>query len=203
MRSQERQLANTANDVANVSTPGYKPLAAASLQGAVAPTGGSLDLAILGNGYLRIARPDGSTGFTRNGALATDAQGRLVSGDGGLLDPAITVPAGAQGLRVSPGGDVSAAVGGKLVPLGRIELSGFRNPDGLAPAGDGTLDATAASGPPQAVSTPIAQGYLETSDSDLADSAVSQIVVSSTYSALGSVVRTADSMQQTLLEMFA
>lgn len=203
MRSQERQLANTANDVANVSTPGYKPLGAASLQGAVVPTGSSLDLAILGNGYLRIARRDGSTGFTRNGALATDAQGRLVSGDGGLLDPPITVPSGAQELRVSPGGDVSAAVGGRLVPLGRIELTGFRNPDGLSPAGDGTLDATAASGPPQAVGTPIAQGYLETSDSDLADAAVSQIVTSSTYSALGSVVRTADSMQQALLEMFA
>ena len=202
MRSQERQLANTANDVANVSTAGYKPAGAAALQGAVVPTGGTLDLAVLGNGYFRLARRDGSTGFTRNGAFSLDARGRVVDGSGNLLDPPLTVPDGGE-LRISPSGDVSAAVGGKLVPLGRIELSSFANPDGLSPAADGTLDATAASGPPHPTPTQIAQGYLESSNSDLADAAVSQILTSSTYSALGSVVRTADSMQQSLLDLLA
>jgi len=199
MRSQERQLANIANDVANVSTAGYKPAGQAALQGALMPTGGSLDLAVLGNGYFRLIR---STDFSRNGSFSLDGQGRVVDGNGNLLDPPLTVPEGAE-LRVSPSGDVSAAAGGKLVPLGRIELSSFSNPDGLAAAGDGTLDATAASGPPHPASTQVAQGYLEGSNSDLADAAVSQILTSSTYSALGSVVHTADSMQQSLLDLFA
>jgi flagellar basal-body rod protein FlgG len=202
MRSQERQLANTANDVANVSTAGYKPAGQAALQGALTPTGHGLDLAVLGNGYFRVARRDGSTGFTRNGSFSLDGQGRVVDGNGNLLDPPLTVPEGAE-LRISPSGDVSAAAGGKLVRLGRIELSSFANPDGLIAVGDGTLNATAASGPPHPVSTQVAQGYLEASTSELADSAVAQILTSSTYSALGSVVRTADSMQQSLLDLFA
>jgi flagellar hook protein FlgE len=94
-------------------------------------------------------------------------------------------------------------VGGALVPLGRIELAGFSNPDGLVSAGDGLLEETAASGPAGPADGFIVQGGLEASGTDYADAAVTQITASRSYTALASVFRTADEMQGSLLDMLA
>ena len=148
LQTEERRFNGAARDVANANTTGYRPAGAGWSQGALLPTGSPLDLGIAGGGYFRVTRGDGSVAYTRNGAFRLDAQGRLVTGSGERVDPEIAVPPGAGDVRIGPRGDVSAAVGGALVPLGRIELTGFSNPDGLASAGDGLLEETADSGPP-------------------------------------------------------
>ena len=122
------------------------------------------------------------------------------------LSPSLTVPADAESISVATDGRVSAAVNGRLQPVGRIELFTFQNPDALSPMGGGLLAATPGSGP----ATPadprqsrIEQGYLEGSNSDLPDSAVTEITSSATYTALARVVRTADEMQRSLLDLVA
>ena len=203
LRTEERRFNGAARDVANANTPGYKPAGGGRSQGALLPTGSPLDLGIAGGGYFRVTRGDGSIAYTRNGSFRIDAQGRLVTGSGERVDPEIAVPPGADDIRIGPHGDVSAAVGGALVPLGRIELAGFSNPDGLVSAGDGLLEETAASGPAGPADGFIVQGGLEASGTDYADAAVTQITASRSYTALASVFRTADEMQGSLLDMLA
>ena len=45
-------------------------------QGTITASDRNLDVAISGKGYFRIQRPDGTVGYTRDGAFTTDAQGR-------------------------------------------------------------------------------------------------------------------------------
>ena len=203
LQTEERRFNGAARDVANANTPGYKPAGGGWSQGALLPTGSALDLGIAGGGYFRVTRGDGSVAYTRNGSFRIDAQGSLVTGSGERVDPEIAVPPGADDIRIGPHGDVSAAVGGALVPLGRIELAGFSNPDGLVSAGDGLLEETAASGPAGPADGFIVQGGLEASGTDYADAAVTQITASRSYTALASVFRTADEMQGSLLDMLA
>jgi flagellar basal body rod protein FlgG len=167
LQTEERRFNGAARDIANATTPGYKPAGASAGQGALVATGSPLDLAIVGGGYFRVIRGDGSVAYTRNGAFRTDAQGRLVTGSGDLVAPGVTVSEGAGG--------------GAVVPLGRIELAGL----------DGPADGT------------IVQGALEASGTDLADATVTQITSSRTYTALASVIHTADEMQGTLVDLLA
>jgi flagellar basal-body rod protein FlgG len=203
LQTEERRFNGAARDVANANTPGYKAAGGGWSQGALLPTGSPLDLGIAGGGYFRVTRGDGSVAYTRNGSFRLDAQGRLVTGSGERVDPEIAVPPGTDDVRIGPHGDVSAAVGGALVPLGRIELAGFSNPDGLVSAGDGLLEETAASGPAGPADGFIVQGGLEASGTDHADAAVTQITASRSYTALACVFRTADEMQGSLLDMLA
>ena len=202
LQTEERRFNAASRDVANANTPGYKPGGAGWSQGALLPTGSPLDLGsparlLPGHPRRRLGR------LHAHGAFRLDAQGRLVTGSGDRVDPEIAVPPGAGDVRIGLRGDVSAAVGGALVPLGRIELAGFSNPDGLASAGDGLLEETPDSGPPGPAHGYIVQGGLEASGTDYADSAVTQITAARSYTALASVFRTADEMQGSLLDMLA
>ena len=153
-----------------------------------------------------VTTASGGTAFTRNGSLRGDASGRLVTGSGEPLSPAVTLPAGADSISVAGDGRVSAAVNGKLQPVGRIDLFTFQNPGALTPLGGGLVAASAGSGsatPADPRHSRIAQGYLEGSNSDLGDDTVTQITSSAIYSALARVVRTADEMQRSLLDLVA
>ncbi len=75
-------------------------------QGAIAPTGKETDVAIRGEGFFPITLPDGRTAYTRDGSFAIDATGRLVTAQGNLLNPAITIPANATGLTINAQGQV-------------------------------------------------------------------------------------------------
>ena len=61
-----------------------------NLQGTIDRTGNSLDLAVIGKGFLQIQMPDGTTAYTRDGALQLDANGQIVTSDGYPLIPSIT-----------------------------------------------------------------------------------------------------------------
>ncbi len=54
-------------------------------QGELTQTGKDFDLAIRGEGFLKILLPDGRTSYTRDGSLELDAQGRLVTAQGNLI----------------------------------------------------------------------------------------------------------------------
>jgi len=113
-------------------------------QGRSKQTGGSLDVAIDGDGFLKATRTDGTDVFTRDGALKIDAQGRVVTSDGLVVTgfPNLTK---AQNIGISPAGKISWTVDGKA-NSGDIQLYVFANPAGLRSLGGNLYEETVASG---------------------------------------------------------
>ena len=99
-------------------------------QGNLQSTGNSLDVAIKGHGFFQVQMPDGSTGYTRDGSFQISGQGQIVTQNGYVLQPGITVPATAQAINISADGTVSATLPGQTAPqaLGQIQLASFVNP---------------------------------------------------------------------------
>lgn len=171
-------------------------------QGNYQATGGEFDLCIEGQGFFQITMPDGSIGYTRDGALKKDGQGRLVTSDGYPLEPAIQVQDGMTDFTVSADGRVSAKVPGQNAPqeLGQIQLVRFINPAGLDSIGRNLLKETAASGAP-VVGNPgedgmgsLTQKYLEMSNVQVVDEMVNMIVAQRAYEMNSKAITTSDQM---------
>jgi flagellar basal-body rod protein FlgG len=120
-------------------------------QGTLLQTGGSLDLAIRGDGFFKIQLPDGTYAYTRDGSFQMDAQGRIVTAQGNVVQSAITIPQNATGLTINSQGQVSVTPQGQTAPtvLGQLTLTRFINNAGLLSIGDNMFTETAASGTPQ------------------------------------------------------
>lgn len=165
------------------------------VQGAVQPTGRSLDVAIVGEGYLEVRRPDGTIGLTRSGSLQVDAQGRLTTDTGMLLQPPIRLPRGTAtgAVKIAPDGVVR--VGNR--PVGRISLVTVPAPDRLLARGDGVFSATAASGGIRgAVGTTLQQGSLENSNVDVSTTMGEMIDAQRGYSMASKAIQIQDQMLQ-------
>jgi len=131
---------------------GVQPVATSRnfTQGSLQQTGGSFDVAINGNGFFQIQMPDGTTGYSRDGAFQVDAQGQLVTAIGYQVQPGITVPAGATSVSIAANGTVSATIAGQAAPqtVGQLQLASFVNPAGLESKGGNLYAETSASGTP-------------------------------------------------------
>lgn len=167
-------------------------------------TGGSLDLAIEGRGFFQVSTPDGTTAYTRAGALHLNGQGQIVTADGYALEPALTIPANATSINISKAGIVSVAVPGQSAAqeIGTIELASFQNPAGLTGLGGNLFAATTASGEPttgvpgtDGMGT-VAQGYLEESNVSVVEEMINMILGQRAYEANSRVVKAADEMLQ-------
>lgn len=173
-------------------------------QGSLARTDNPTDLAISGRGYFQVSMPDGTTAYTRDGNLAIDAEGRIVTSDGFPLEPAITVPNEALSVSISRDGVVEATIQGQAAPqqLGQIELAAFVNPAGLEAQGENLFLETAASGSPN-VSTPaspgfgtLLQGFVETSNVNAVEEISALIVAQRAYEMNAKVITASDEMLQ-------
>ncbi len=169
-------------------------------QGALQNTGRGMDVAIQGEGFFQVTRPDGSLGYTRAGNLQVDANGRLGLPTGELLQPRIQAPAGASELTIAPDGAVTAVVNGTVTPLGRIQTASFTNPSGLLAAGGNVFTATANSGQ-ASVGTPgtgdrgmLSQGVLEASNVNVGTEMISLITTQRAFEASSKVVMASDEM---------
>jgi flagellar basal-body rod protein FlgG len=120
-------------------------------QGTLSPTGNTFDVAIRGEGFFKIQMPDGTFTYTRDGSFQMDAQGRIVTPQGNVLQPGITVPQNSTAITINQQGQVSAIVPGSVTPtvLGQITLTRFVNKAGLQAIGDNLFVETPASGTPQ------------------------------------------------------
>jgi flagellar basal-body rod protein FlgG len=190
---------------------GVRPVATTRIQsqGNLSQTSNSLDLAIQGNGFFQTQMPDGTTAYTRDGSFHTDAQGQLVTSNGTPLQPAITLPANALTVTIGQDGTVSVTVPGSTAPttVGTIQLASFINPAGLASHGQNLYLETAASGTP-ATNTPgvngtgmINQGYVETSNVNVAEELVNMIQAQRAYELNSKAITTSDQMLQKLTQM--
>lgn len=178
-------------------------------QGSLQQTGGSLDVAIQGNGFFQIAMPDGTTAYTRDGAFQLDNQGNVVTASGYPLADNINIPADAVTITVGKDGTVSVLQAGQVTPVevGAIQLATFINQGGLQSAGENLFLETASSG----VATPnqpgtngagvINQGYVETSNVNVAEELVNMIVTQRAYEMNSRAIQTSDSMLGRLTQL--
>jgi len=116
--------------------------------GSLKQTGNALDLAIQGDGFFQITLPDGTIGYTRDGAFHGDDAGNVVNASGYPIEPNITLPQGYTALDVSADGVVTANIDGQPVELGQIQTAAFINPAGLIAQGGNIFRESGSSGPP-------------------------------------------------------
>lgn len=171
-------------------------------QGNLQQTQNNLDIAVKGNGFFQIQLPDGTTGYTRDGAFKVDANGTMVTNNGYTLLPGITVPANATSLTIAQDGTVSVTVPGQVAAqnLGQLQLANFINPPGLEPLGGNLYAETAASGTPN-VGAPgteslgtLQQGFVETSNVNVVEELVAMIATQRAYELNSKAISTSDQM---------
>jgi flagellar basal-body rod protein FlgG len=243
MNAQQLLVDNTANNLANINTTGFKRSEVAFqdliylnllqpgtqlFQGNPVPTGlqigngvrvagtskiftegtltnttNPLDMAIQGDGFFQVTVPDGTLRYTRDGTFRLNASGQLVTSDGYLLTPNITIPNDAQSISIGTDGTVSAITAtSPTTPttVGQIQLVRFPNEAGLSAEGRNLFNATGASGQPTTTQPGLngagvlQQGFLEQSNVDVVQELVNLILAQRAYEFNTRAVRVSDEM---------
>lgn len=175
-------------------------------QGGMQNTQNSLDVAIEGAGFMTVVMPDGSLAYTRDGNLKLNNSGQIVTSNGYLLQPSMTIPAQTENITIGNDGTVSVTVAGNNAPsvLGNIQLTSFINPAGLQPIGQNLYVETQASGNPltdnpgsSGLGT-LLQGNLEASNVNVVEELVNMIQAQRSYEITAKSIQTVDSMLQYL-----
>ena len=176
------------------------------IQGSLVQTGNDLDLALNGHGWFRVSSPDGETLYTRAGAFNRSSNGELVTADGYLVQPAITIPANSTEIVVNESGTVFARPSGQteLTTLGQLSLAKFANEAGMEPLGNNLYRETSASGTAvtglagDAGFATIKQGYLENSNVDPVKELTELISAQRAYEMNSKIIKAVDEMLSTV-----
>lgn len=190
---------------------GVRPVATERLhtQGNLSKTDSSKDVAISGQGFFQVQMPDGTVAYTRDGSFQTDQNGQLVTNGGFPVQPAITIPANSLSMTIGRDGVVSVTQQGQAQPVqvGQLTLSTFINDAGLESKGENLYQETQASGAPTD-STPgnngaglLYQGYVETSNVNVAEELVSMIQTQRAYEINSKAISTSDQMLAKLTQL--
>ncbi|HEV8025979.1 MAG TPA: flagellar basal-body rod protein FlgG [Stellaceae bacterium] len=175
-------------------------------QGNLTQTSNPLDVAIQGRGFFQILQPDGTTAYTRAGSFQLSPTGEIVTADGFVVQPGITLPQNTVGVTINASGQVQAQVAGQTTPqtVGQLQLANFANEAGLEALGNNLFQETPAAGSavtgnPGAIGFgTINQGLLETSNVDVVTEITNLITAQRAYEMNSKVIQTADQMQSTL-----
>ena len=172
--------------------------------GPVTVTGSPLDVAMQGNAWLAVQGLDGTEAYTRQGALAIDAEGNLkthaglpVLGDGGpIVLPPDTTPS------IAPDGTISAKqANGATTPVGKLKLVTpetklQRGEDGLFRAADGADLST----DPNAR---VQDGALEGSNVSAVGTMVAMISAARQFEAQMKMLQTAEKNEQSAQQLLS
>ncbi|WP_213982637.1 flagellar basal-body rod protein FlgG [Sphingomonas sp. dw_22] len=178
-------------------------------QGAMTQTDNPYDVAIQGRGFFQVTMPDGTTAYTRDGSFKPSDQGELVTQDGYIVQPGITIPQGTIDITISKTGQVEANIAGNPQPqvLGQIELANFMNDAGLEAKGGNLFVETAGSGQPT-VAAPgepgfgiLNQKFVEASNVNPVGEITALISAQRAYEMNSRVVKTADEMLATTSQL--
>ena len=190
---------------------GVRPVSTERLfsQGNLSQTSNSKDIAVKGEGFFQVQLPDGITAYTRDGSFQVDQNGQLVTSSGYQVIPAITIPTNALSMTVGRDGIVSVTQQGQTAAqqVGQLTLSTFINNSGLESMGENLYQETQSSGAPTE-STPglngaglLYQGYVETSNVNVAEELVNMIQTQRAYEINSKAVSTSDEMLQKLSQL--
>ncbi len=171
-------------------------------QGDIQPTNDPLDIAIQGDGFIQVRRPDGSIAYTRDGSLKVSGEGTLVTSQGYIIEPGLTLSSNTTSVSISRDGPIEATLTGEAdaSKVGQLELATFVNPAGLRPIGNNLYIETTASGSPVLGTAgtegfgEIQQGALESSNVDVVEEMVSMIVAQRAYEINSKTVKTVEDM---------
>jgi len=178
-------------------------------QGTLQVTGNKLDLAITGHGYFQIELPDGQTAYSRASNFQLNENGEIVTAQGYVLQPGITVPNDTSDIVINNSGEVLAQLPGEVEfsNVGQIELAAFINPGGLEAIGDTMFLETPASGnaqtgnPGEDVFGQIRQGTVENSNVNIVEEITNLIAAQRAYEMNSNVITTSDEMLQTVTQL--
>ena len=170
-------------------------------QGTLTESGSALDVAINGTGFMELMGPGGQTMLWRGGTMKVNADGYLSAANGMPLQAMISVPRDASSLNVGADGRVTATVEGSTDPLtiGQINLVQDVSPSTLTAMSGGVYMPVSEtdlirSAPGEDGGGVLAQGFIETSNVDLASEMVSLLMLQRTYSANAQVVQAGDQL---------
>ena len=242
MASQQMNVDNIANNLANVNTTGFRKskiefqdvlyqnfrrAGSASAIGVQVPvelaigygarpaatvrnfgtgdlqqSGNPFDMAIEGDGFFQVQRPDGSTAYTRDGTFKLSADGSIVTSDGYFMLPEVSIPEDAVSVSIGRDGTLEVLQFGQDTPsqIGQVELARFVNPAGLSAIGHNLMVETSASGDPitdvpgQSGLGEVNQGYVEMSNVNVVDEMVNMIVAQRAYEMNSKAIQTSDDM---------
>ncbi len=222
MEAQQEQLNAISNDLANLSTSGYKServafsdllynrvdlagtestdgagasarvIGRSETEGSIQETGDPLDLAIEGSGFFQVTRANGTVALTRDGNFGVDASGTLVDAEGSRLTPPIKLPAGVAASDVRIAPDGTVTAGKRT--LGQIKLVTVTSPEHMLADGSGGLTPTAASGAPQAAMGKLRQGALEASNVNIASAMTQMVSTQRNYQLTSTAIQTESQM---------
>jgi flagellar basal-body rod protein FlgG len=175
-------------------------------QGEFVSTGRDLDVAIEGEGFFQVERPDGETLYSRDGTFSRDRDGNVVTSEGFLLVPSIQIPLDAIQITILRDGTVSILQAGQSAPVdaGQIELARFANPAGLRAVGGNAFVPTEASGDAQTGAPDdqgfgsLAQGFLENANVNVAEELVNMILTQRAFELNARAIQAGDEMLQTI-----
>jgi flagellar basal-body rod protein FlgG len=178
-------------------------------QGNLQQTSNKFDLAISGNGFFQVTLPSGETAYTRDGTLALSPDGTIVTADGYVVQPGITIPKNATDVTINASGQVLATIAGQVAQqnVGQIQLAQFPNDAGLEASGGNLLMQTAASGGAQ-VGTPasvgygsVMQGFVETSNVNVVSEMTNLITAQRAYEMNSKVISASNEMLATVTKL--
>ncbi len=180
-----------------------------SEQGNLQQTENRFDLAIRGNGFFQITMPSGEVAYTRDGTFALSPEGTLVTAEGYVVQPGITIPAAARDVTINTSGEVLARLDGQVAPqnVGQLQTAIFANEGGLEAVGDNLFLATPASGQAQAAAPgqpgygTVMQGFIETSNVNTVQEITSLITAQRAYEMNSRVITASDEMLSTLTRL--
>jgi flagellar basal-body rod protein FlgG len=176
-------------------------------QGQLTQTSEQLDVAIQGEGFFEVQKPDGTIGYTRDGSFKLNATGQVVTIDGlPVLSGFQPIPSNAGTVTIAENGEVTVQT-----PSGnqsfRLTLTRFANPAGLQSVGGNLYDETPASGAPE-VGSPgeqgfgsTMQGYKESSNVNIVEEMVNLITAQRAYEINSKAIQTSDEMLQDVAQM--
>lgn len=176
-------------------------------QGQLSQTGENLDVAIQGDGFIEVERPDGTSAFTRDGGLKLGPDGRIMTSSGyPVLSGFQPVPTGTTAIGIAPTGEVTLTTPNGTQTF-RVQLARFANPAGLQSAGGNLFVETPASGVPE-IGNPgetgfgtLMQGYLETSNVNVVEEMVGMILAQRAYEINSKSIQTSDDMMSRVSQL--
>jgi flagellar basal-body rod protein FlgG len=213
-----------ANNIANVSTPGFKkdgvftkelsraqqkairtqtdwqqPMADRIYTdytgGAFDRTDNPLDMAIDGDGFFQVELEDGRVALTRSGTFTINRDGLIAHTDGPiLLADGGAVEPGRGSITISPNGQIEA--GGNVV--GRITPVTVDNLQELEKIGSALFIVPGGTELVPMQHSTIRQGYLEESNVDIVKQMINMIVAYRTYESNARAVSTQDASLENL-----